>query len=181
MSANLVVDIGGSCQSLPSINAGVVGNSGIAYSASGGLIGNSVDMLHSDTFCNLNVAGTPIFTSGQLRIQVQTADSDTSGSYTDPTSGAAQMPTYFSSGGILILNSGGVGSGLLGGGTSGQNMQSGFNVFAGFQRPQRFVRANMVSGDFYGGTLQVNFVAQNKTTGSGGGFSYQPGSGTINV
>ena len=153
------------------------------YAASGGIIGQTIDMLNADTFCNLVVAGTPLFTSGQLRIVVQTADVTTSGDFTDPTSGipAGSLPTSFASGTMLWLNSGQAGSGVLGGGVSGQNLQSGFMVGAGFQRPGRFVRANIVSGDFYAGTLTVGFISHRKTTGSGGGFTFNPTSGDVNV
>lgn len=190
-SANLIVDIGGTAQTMITLAAGGGGigvmsgqvgiASGLVYAASGGIIGQTIDMLNSDTFCNLMVAGQSLNTSGQLRIAVQTSDTDTSGLYTDPTSGLAQLPTYFSSGGILILNSGGVGSGVLNNGVSGQAMQSGFLQFAAFQRPGRYARANVVSGDFYFGPLTLAFVAQLHTTGSGGGFSYSPSSGVVNV
>lgn len=179
-SANLVVDIGNTCISQPSIP----GSGGVwVQSGQGALIGLGVNMMHSDTFCNLCVTGMPYFTSGQLRVVVQCANSDTSGNYTDPTSGLSQMPTSFSSGGVLIINSGGVGSGVLNTGASGQNFASGWQVFAGFQRTGVFVRAIVLSGtsDFFAGELDVGFVSQQRTTGSGGGFSYQPGSGTINV
>lgn len=178
-SANLIVDIGGTAQSYPSI----VMLSGIAFPCSGALIGQGVDMINSDTFCNLNVVGVPVNASGQLRIAVQTSDSDTSGTYTDPTSGLAQLPTSFESGGILRLNSGGIFNGTFGSGTSGAFMQSGFSVYAAFQRPQagRFVRANALSGDFYAGALAASFVANLKTTGSGGGYTLSPTSGPVNV
>lgn len=175
MSANLVVDLGGTVLSYPSLVT-----SG-AFPGSGALIGNSVDLLNANTFCNLNVVGQNAGLSGQLRVAVQTSDADTSGLYTDPTSGLAQLPTSFQSGGILILNSGGIFQGTFSSGTSGQFIQSGFNVFAGFQRPQRFARANVISGDFYNGPLALSFVSQLKTTGSGGGFSFAPQSGNVNV
>lgn len=181
MSANLIVDLGGTAEFVPSITLGAVAGSGIAYAASGAIIGQSCDLINGNTACNVAVAGCPLFTSGQLRIQVQTSDTDVSGSYTDPTSGLAQLPGVFNSGGIIILNSGGLGSGTIGGGTSGQNMQSGFSIFTYFQRPTRYARANMLSGDFYGGTLFAGFVTQLKTTGSGGGTSQQPGSGKVSV
>lgn len=188
-SANLIVDIGGTAQTAPTItttNTGIQANqvgiaSGLIYVGSGGVVGMSVDMLNSDTFCNMMVQGQNLNGSGQLRIAVQTSDTDTSGLYTDPTSGLAQFPTYFSSGGILILNSGGLGSGVLNNGYSGQNLQSGFLQFAAFQRPGRYARAVALSGDFYWGPLQVGLVAQLHTTGSGGGFSYSPSSGVVNV
>lgn len=179
-SANLIVDIGGTAQSQLTIGIGGAG-SGNIYAASGAVIGMSVNLIAANTYCNLHVAGTPLFASGQLRIAVQVADADTSGSFVDPTSGTTQLPTSFSSGGILILNSGGLGSGTLNVGTSGQNMQSGFSVYAAFLRNGQFARANVLSGDFYAGTLTVSLVSQLKTTGSGGGFSFSPGSGVVSV
>jgi hypothetical protein len=155
--------------------------SGLIYAASGAVIGEIVDLKNANAFCNLFAAGRPVFTSGQLRLQIQTADATTSGSFTDPTSGLTNFPGHFASGGLLWLNSGQAGSGLLGGGVSGQNMQSGFFVFQGFQRVGRYARVNVISGDFYAGTLTAGFVSQLKTTGSGHGFAYSPGSGSVSV
>jgi hypothetical protein len=50
----------------------------------------------------------------------------------------------------------------------------------GFVRTGRYVRALMLSGDFGAGTT-VAFLANQKVTGSGFGFTFAPGSGTINV
>jgi len=191
-SANLIVDIGGAAVSYPSLNATVIGNSGAAFSSSGPIIGVSVDLIHADTFCNVLLAGTPFQTSGQLQVAIQTSDTDTSGNYTDPTSGLARFPRDVASGGIIWLNSGGLLGANLGpvqaGASSGAPLsgdahQSGFSKFVAFQRPQngRFVRLNVLSGGFYNGTLTGSLVSQQRTTGSGGGFSYQPGSGSINV
>ncbi len=179
MSANLVVDIGGTCQFMPSLQSGN-GVSGQVCGMSGVYVGQAIDMLHSDTFCNIYVQGLPAVNSGQLVIGIQTSDSDVSGSYTDPTSGLAQLPTYFSSGGQLWINSGGTGGILNSGASSGQSFLSGFIQFAAFQRPGRYARLTFNSG-FYIGTLAAGFVSQYKTTGSGGGFSYSPGSGVVNV
>ena len=182
MSANLLVDLGNSCQMGLSIGIGGAG-SGLVYPASGAIVGLSVNMRDSDTYCNLKLAGNAVFTSGQLRIAVQTAPSDTSGQFTDPTSGLepGDRPGAFASGGILWINSGGVGGGVLGAAVSGQMVQSGWSAAQAFQRPGQFVRAIVLSGDFYAGPLTVEFISQLRTTGSGGGFSYQPGSGTVNV
>lgn len=177
MSASLLVDLGNTVQMFNSINAATAG-SGIAYATSGALVGQPMDGLACNTFCNLVVAGTAVFGSGQLRVRIQTSDTDTSGSYTDPTSGLAQMPTPFSSGGVLIINSGALGGGVLGAFTSGQAVQSGFVTAAGFQRPHRYARAIVMSGDFYAGPLMVGFMSQLKVTGSGGGSTQSPGSGT---
>lgn len=181
MSANYVIDLANTTIALPSIALGAVAGSGVAYAASGAIIGQSCDLINANAMCNLEIKGCPVFTSGQLRIQVQCSDSDTSGTYTDPTSGLQTFPTNFQSGGIVILNSGAVGGGILGAGVSGQFIQSGFSAYAGFQRPLRFARANLVSGDYYAGTLYVGFVSQQKTTGSGGGQTQSPGSGTPSI
>src|SRR5260370_31421137 len=107
MSANLVVGLGNTTQMSASLVSEPFLSGGMVAVGSGTQIGISIDMLHSDTFCNLYAAG--VSQSGQLRLQVQTADSDVSGNYTDPTSGIAQLPTAFASGGILWVNSGGTG------------------------------------------------------------------------
>lgn len=177
MSANLIVDIGGAAQLANTIGVG----SGNTFAASGATIGQSIDLINANTYCNLVAMGNYTFGSGQLRIAVQTADADTSGLYTDPTSGMPVFPAPFQSGGLIILNSGGVGNGLFGTFVSGQSALSGFAVAAAFQRPQRFARANVLSGDFYAGNLTVGFISQLKTTGSGGGFTYAPTSGVVNV
>src|SRR5271166_4002060 len=118
MSASLLVDLGNTCLmgpvTLPTFASGT-------FAASGATIGQSVDLLNANTFCNLIAMGVPLFTSGQLRLQVQCSDFDTSGSYVDPTSGLAQLPTSFQSGGIVIINSGGLLGGVLGAQTSGQS------------------------------------------------------------
>jgi hypothetical protein len=184
MSANLVVDLGNTClmdNTLPP-NTGSVGSGGVVDAfRSGIMIGASVDMLHADTFCNLLVQGY-CATSGPLVLQVQTSDTDVSGNYTDPTSGVSQFPTTFQSGGLLYIGlSGNTQPGIFNSGfVSGQAILSGFACAAAFQRLGRFARVNMLSG-FYAGPLQVTFISNYKTTGSGGGFSYSPGSGTINV
>lgn len=181
-SANLVVDLGGAADSHFSIGIGGAG-SGLIYAASGAVVGLIADMLNSDTYCNLSLAGTAVFTSGQLRVAVQTSDTTTSGDFYNPTSGlaAADLPTVFASGGIVWLNSGQAGGGVFGAQVSGQSIQSGFMAFAGFQRNRRYARAIVMSGDFYAGTLTAAFVSQRKTTGSGGGFSFSPSSGSVNV
>ena len=179
MSASLTVDLGNSCQSDVSINGTTILSGSLVAPCSGAIIGDSINMINADTYCNVFVAGTS--SSGQLRVQVQCADADTSGLYTDPTSGLAAFPGAFESGGILRLNSGGAGGGLLGAATSGQYLASGFFVAQGFLRTGTFVRANLLSGDFGGGPICVGFISNLKTTGSGGGFSYSPTSGVVNV
>lgn len=179
LSANTVVDIGNTCQFQMSI-VGNVQSGGPPSPCSGAVIGLSCDMIHSDTYCNLVVVGAS--SSGQLRVQVQCSDTDTSGTYTDPTSGLASFPGAFTSGGLLFINSGGAGNGLLGPFTSGQAIASGFGQAQAFQRTGRFTRANLLSGDF-GAGVSVGFISQYKTTGSGGGFTWSPQSGpaTVNV
>lgn len=184
MSASYLVDLGQTCQIQSTIppNIGTIGSGGFvdAY-RSGIMIGQIVDMMHANTFCNVLAAGT-LVTSGPLLLQVQNADATTSGTFTDPTSGLTQMPTPFLSGGLLYIGqSGSANVGYFNSGfTSGQAMLSGFGVAAGFQRTGRYVRVNVLSG-FFAGPLQVLLVSQLKTTGSGGGFSVSPGSGTVNV
>lgn len=183
-SANLVVDLNGTSQlglSLPGGNLTSLA-SGLFAGLSGADIGASLDMIYSDTFCNVVIQGQAVVVSGPLVLQVQCSDTDVSGSYTDPTSGLAQLPTWFSSGGLLILNSGGAG-GTNQGFVSGQAIASGFSIAAGFQRPFRYARINFASGfagvnNQYLGTLTAGFVSQYRTTSSGGGQTQSPGSGT---
>src|SRR5258708_26177523 len=155
-SANLVVDLAGTAVSYPSYqSSGSI--AGLCGSAVATFVGNGVDLINADTFCNVCLAGQPVIGSGGLVVQVQTSDTDVSGNYTDPTSGLPQFPTWFSSGGLLWLNSGGVLGGTIpgainqGGGlgntagvsgtaNSGYFMASGFQVFAGFQRVGRYAR-----------------------------------------
>ncbi len=165
MSANYVVDLYGTCFMQYTLVSTAL------FPASGAIIGEVVDLNEANSFTNLLVVGRPVAAgiSGQLRIQVQTADTILSGDFTDPTSGLAAFPTVFESGGIVRLNSGGLGEGLFGAGVSGQFIRSGFVVTAAFQRPHRYARANVISGDFFFGLYHSSFVAQRKTTGSGGG------------
>ncbi len=131
----------------------------------------------------------------------------TSGSFTDPTSGLPQFPTTFISGGVWVVNSGlysNVNAGYpasgfttvlpAGGAPIFQAMgghqiynsglfpvfASGGMAFAAFQRPQRWARALILSGAFTNG-INVGFVSHITPTGSGGGQSQSPGSGTVNV
>lgn len=184
MSASLLVDLGNTCLMDLTINpylAGSATSGTLAFPRSGAIIGDTVDMLLANTYTNMFVAGTATFASGQLRIAVQTAPSDVSGQFTDPTSGLAAFPTSFESGGILRLNSGGLGGGLFGPFVSGQSLYSGFVAAGAFQRPNRFVRAIAISGETYCGPLAVGFIGQLKTTGSGAGFTMSPSSGAVSV
>lgn len=211
MSANLTVDIGGTCQFHPSAWT-VVPTS----PASGTVVGTVVDLKDSDTLCNVFVAGGG--SSGTLSVLLQTADAISgliqsgglppSGSFTDPTSGLAQMPTWFQSGGVLLVNSGlyalpngGGASGGMGVNTFTHGISVVFNsmghgpfpvsgsapaftsggvAFAAFQRPHRFARLIVQSGAF-NSFVMAGFVSQKRTTGSGGGFTFSPTSGTVNV
>lgn len=135
MSANLVVDVGNTCQFNPSLLLTDVfsAQSGTASRQqvnSGPVVGLPVDLKNTNTFCNVLVVGGA--GSGPVGIQVQTSDLisgfvasggglPTSGSFTDPTSGLPQMPTNFNSGGIIWINSGLFvlpGAGGLSGGTA---------------------------------------------------------------
>lgn len=126
MSASTVIDVGGTCLFVPSISVGGTSpSSGVVVGVSGqAIVGQWVDMSHSDSYCNVYVAAGP--TSGPLLVAVQAAEgpwdvplggsafsgnifsggAPASGSFTDPTSGLAQLPTWFSSGGVLVINSG---------------------------------------------------------------------------
>ena len=180
-SANLLVDLGNTCQLGVSIISPGFPTSGGAAAASGATIGQSVHMGNADTFCNLHVTGIPAFASGELRIGVQCSDTDTSGDFTDPTSGLQTIPPPFASGGIAYLNSGGLLGGVVGPVVSGNYILSGFSEGFGFQRTGTFVRAVMFGSGFYAGTVVAGFVSQLRTTGSGGGYSYAPGSGVVSV
>jgi hypothetical protein len=181
MSANLALDLGGTCllQSTLPPNIGTIGSGGFvdAY-RSGIMIGQTVDMINADTYCNVLVLGTMV-TSGPLLLAVQDSDSTTSGNFTDPTSGLPQFPQFVSSGGQVYIGQSGTGAnyGTLGAFVSGQSPLSGFAVAFAFQRKQRYVRVNMQSG-FYAGPLQVAVLGNLKYTGSGGGYNWYPGSGT---
>lgn len=174
MSANLVVDLGGGA--LMGVSIGPIAGVG-STPASGIMVGRFLDFNNANTFCNLFAAGAGV--SGPYRVLVQTSDAQTSGSFTDPTSGLAQLPTSFLSGGVVWVGSG------AGGFTSGNplsgSMCSGGVQAAGFQRPHRYVRALVMSGEANNHPVVVGFISQHRTTGSGGGFTFNPTSGAINV
>lgn len=169
MSAGLILDIGQSALYLPSIApAAGVGST----PASGVIIGNIVDTINANTLTNVVVTGG-VSLSGTFRVQVQSSPTTASGDFTDPTSGLAVMPTNLLSGGILLCNSG---QSLASGGG-----YSGCIEFGAFLTPDRYVRAIVMSGDSYNAPVFVGFVKQLKQTGSGGGYSYAPQTGTVNV
>lgn len=183
MSASLLVDLGNTCQHQTSIApANGVGST----PASGAIIGQIVDLLHANSYCNLFVAGGP--SSGIFQVAVQTSDSTTSGSFTDPTSGlpAGALPTAFLSGGLLTVNSGLWTSGTKGlpvGGVvnSAPLFCSGGFQAAAFIRNGRYARAVVISGGTFDQPVTIGFISNLKTIGSGAGFSYSPSSGSVNV
>lgn len=233
MSANLIVDLGSTAFFATSISQGATAVvSGTAVGISGqAVVGQWIDMSQSDTFCNVYVAAGPC--SGPLMVAVQSCigpydvplninnfsgnifsgGAPMSGSFTDPTSGLAQLPTWFSSGGVLVINSGfatvpgqlgasgqqvaGYPQGTLPFGPTpvnqGQNgpafvgsgaipeFASGGIAFAAFQRPYQYCRLVVLSGATQVNFLQAGFISNLRTVGSGGGFSYQPQLGTVNV
>ncbi len=139
------------------------------------MIGIGRDFTNAGAYCNVWATGAG--TSGIFRVAVQTAPSDVSGSYTDPTSGLANFPSNIISGGILVCASGGNASG-------GSNMVSGGMEWGAFLRPagHPWVRATVLSGNQHNGHVSVGFLEQLKTTGSGIGYTWLPSSGTaINV
>ena len=165
MSANLVVDLSTTVVAEPSI---VTNSGGGPFPCSGAVVGNAVDLLLANTYCNVFIANG-VAASGQLRLAVQTSDTNTSGNFVDPTSGLAAMPSFFQSGGLLWVNSGGA------------NSYSGDVIFAPFLRLGRYARLIALSGDFFNGPFNAGFISQLKTVGSGGGFTFSPGSGTVTV
>ena len=181
MSANLLVDLNGTCSMQPSLQSGN-SVSGQVCGLSGVYVGQSVDLINANTFCQVYIAGNPALSSGNLIIGVQVSDVDSSGQYVDPTIGLQTFPTVFQSGGNIWVNSGSTGGLYNSGAVSGQSFNSGFFVAGAFQRTARYARLIFNSG-FYIGTLNAGFISQKKTTGSGpGGFSWQPqNSGQANV
>lgn len=223
MSASLVIDLGNTCQFHPSVQAAISSPSSgvvIGGSASGATVGRIIDLKDCNTLTNVwaIIDGG----SGPVGIQVQTADNGSgliqsgggfpiSGAFTDPTSGLAQLPTSFCSGGIVWFNSGLValpdGGGASGGSRvnlfgAGTNMtlngvgNAGFAVsgsfppacsggmgFAAFQRPHRYVRVNLLSNATVAPvSVTAGVLSQRRTTGSGGGFTHSPqGASVINV
>jgi hypothetical protein len=173
MSANLVVDLGATTDYRVSVAVGSGANL---------VIGEIVDFLSANTYDNVFVAGG-LAGSGVVEVRVQTSDATTSGSFTDPTSGLAALPTSFVSGGVFFANSGLWASGnesLTAPVNNAPLFCSGGIQFAAFQRPARYARLVLNSG-FYPGPITAGFISNKKTTGSGGGFTYAPLTGSVNV
>ncbi|RJQ24630.1 hypothetical protein C4577_07625 [Candidatus Parcubacteria bacterium] len=173
MSANLVVDIANTCDYRASISMG----SGINLT-----VGEIVDLMHANTYCNVWCAGGA--GSGVIQLRIQTSDTTTSGSFTDPTSGLPQMPVNVESGGTFWVNSGLWVSGnysVTAPVADAPQFCSGGIAFGAFQRPHQYARLISVSGPFPNWFV-AGFVSNKRTTGSGGGFSWQPlAAGSVNV
>lgn len=116
MSANYLVDLQNTAVYCPSLSV-------VTLSGAMGQIGQWVDLRNCDSYCNIYVAAGAC--SGPIQVQVQVCPGPfdipatngfsgnifsggipQSGSFTDPTSGLPQLPTTFTSGTILTVNSG---------------------------------------------------------------------------
>lgn len=178
MSANLVVDLRNTTERYVSL---------AVTSGTDTTIGGIVDLLNANTWCNVFVTGR---NSGPLPIFIQTSPTTNSGDFTDPTSGlpAGYFPVNGAivSGGIFWANSGLYASGNQSPAAvvdSAPLFCSGGTDYAAFQRPNRYARLVCTSGNasLAGVPFEAGFISQKKTTGSGGGFSYSPGSGSVSV
>lgn len=156
---------------------------GVAASpASGVIIGQIVDMLHANNYCNVFVAGGP--SSGPFQVQVQVSDGVTSGSFGDPTSGAAAFQGPVLSGGLAWINSGLHTSGNRPNGPNVNNAPlfcSGNTTGFGFLRTGRYARVNVLSGSAFSAPVAAGFITQLKVIGSGTGFTLSPTSGVPSV
>ena len=144
------------------------------------VVGGIVDLLGANTFCNVWAAGRG---SGPAQFLIQTSDSTTSGSFTDPTSGLAQMPVNVTSGGVFTVNSGLAVSGWSSPAAPVNNAPmfcSGGIQWGAFQRPQRYARLVLLSGIAMTNLLPTGgFLSNKKVTGSGGGFTQSPLTPTV--
>lgn len=173
MSANLIVDLGATCDYKSSVNVG---------SGSNFTVGQVCDLLGANTYCNVSVNGL-LFGSGLIEVRVQTSDSTASGTFTDPTSGLAALPSFLASGGVMFANSGLFVSGYSSLSAPVNNAPlfcSGGVQYGAFQRPHRYARLLLNSGA-YPNPIQAGFISNKKTIGSGAGFTYAPGSGSVDV
>lgn len=176
MSASLLVDLRNTCDYRPSVSVG---------SGSNLIVGEIVDLMYANTYTNVFVAGGPA--SGPIELRIQTSDTTTSGSFTDPTSGfsANTFPVSESivSGGILWANSGLWASGISSLSAPVNNAPlfcSGGVQFGAFLRPHRYARLLWNSGAFPN-YATAGFLGNKKTTGSGGGFDTNPQNVSGNV
>lgn len=167
----------------------------VSLSGQSTAVGDIVDLLHANTLTQVWLTATAV--SGPLPVLIQTSDATTSGTFTDPTSGlfttasvgSQQFTIGMASGGIFWANSGLYLSGISSPASKldgGALLCSGGIVFAAFQRPHRYARLIVTSGNATIGNaiLAAGFLAQKKLTGSSGtagGYSYSPGSGTPSV
>ncbi len=174
MSANLVVDLSSTVDRFTSVTV---------LSGDSTVVGTIVDLLNANTYCQVWAAGVG---SGPLPLLIQCADDTLSGSFTDPTSGITALGPNIASGGIFWANSGLYGSGNMSpasrAGPAPLFVSGGID-FGAFLRPQRYARLICTSGNasLAGVNFSAGFLSQKKTTGSGGGFTYLPGSGSVNV
>lgn len=182
MSATTVIDLFPVVQHKATISAA---NGVGASPASGVIIGQIVDLLHGNNFCNVYVHGGP--SSGPFRVQVQVSDGITSGSFGDPTSGQPSFLGPVLSGAIVWINSGLHASGNdndEGNGPSIDNApifcSGGIQGF-GFLRTGRYARLNVLSGSAFSAPVHAGFITQGKTIGSGTGFTLSPTSGVPSV
>jgi hypothetical protein len=172
VSANLVVDLGSTVDRRVSVAVGSGANL---------VVGEIVDFLGANTYCNVFVAGAA--GSGVIEVRLQTSDSTASGTFTDPTSGLAALPTYVASGGAIFVNSGLAVSGfssMCAPVASAPVFCSGGIEFGAFQRPHRYARLILNSGVFPN-ALTAGFISNKKFVGSGAGFTFSPTSGTVSV
>lgn len=157
----------------------------MSTSGGGSAVGEIVDLLHANSYTNIFAAGNA-GASGSTSYQIQTSDSTASGTFTDPTSGLARIPQFLCSGGVFVANSGLWVSGNQSLSAPVNNAPlfcSGGVQFAAFLRPDlagRYARIVVLSGA-YTAAVTAGFISQKKTTGSGGGFSFSPQTGVVNV
>ena len=167
MSASLVVDLGNTTLHQVTIVP--------EYQpvASGAVVGRGVDMLHADTLTNVFIAHGNIL-SGRADYAFQESDTDVSGNYAAINVNSGE--SWWMSGGRTTINSSGVGM-------SGTGRVSGAIPMGFFQRQRRYVRAIQEALGAIGSDAEVGVgvVAQLLQTGSGGGFTLAPSSGTVNV
>lgn len=142
---------------------------------------------------------------------VQSGGMPPSGTFTDPTSGYVDFPGQIKSGGLIYINSGNFGlpgdggaSGTMGVNTFPYGLNPNFNgqgggfharsgdfpvfgsgggmAWAAWPRPDRFVRVNILGlGSGFTGLVAAGVLSQSKVTGSGGGFTFAPQTGAVNV